>query len=303
MHVNTPLQLLPDHIVKLIVDYVVNKGPRDDGVDYIPHDRPLLMPLLWVCHNFRAHVYALFCRHCELDLAKKLTIVVDLRSIYSGNALQKLSIDPYEGCNFPLVGKLSLDLYVDGHDSDDYSTDSEDNGEASQQYPPETVANIAAFVLRLKEMAPVINTLASLSIDSEDLVAAYVDLGHICNLAHIQCLVEDNDMAILSLARRNAQTLQTLHIEVYYVRDFSDLVRDPDGGRYVEYSRLRKLTLITSEEFAEPQGLGFAGAVPFPSLRRLCVSYNYPFNDDVLFRGNSSTLEYLDLALTRAMIS
>ncbi|KAJ1910011.1 hypothetical protein LPJ71_003323, partial [Coemansia sp. S17] len=40
------------------------------------------------------------------------------------------------------------------------------------------------------------------------------------------------------------------------------------------------------------------GIVPFPRLKRLIMDVECPFRDDVLFRGNSATLEdfgfYLD---------
>ncbi|KAJ2909926.1 hypothetical protein GGI21_001386 [Coemansia aciculifera] len=344
MHINTPFQLLSDHIVKSIVDYVVNKSIRDNGVDYTSNER-VLMPLLWVCHNFRAHVYALFCRHWELilcadedkaaitinswrgpvgnwaqNLAKGLTIAVDLRSIYSGNALQKLSTAPFEGCAFPLVREFSLFIYV--------------NDQSTGDYPPETLANIAAFVQRVKEMAPSVNKISmaytpeveelltrrdphlldlakqlynamdvtSVVIAFEDLSTHYIDWEHISNLAHIYYSIYDDATAILSLARRNAQTLRTLHIKSPQMSVIPDLIQDPDSGRYVEYSRLHKLTLRTPMEPDDPDGLVFAGAVPFPSLRRLLVDCDYPFSDDVLFRGNNATLEFLDLTLYRRMV-
>ncbi|KAJ2907768.1 hypothetical protein GGI21_003558, partial [Coemansia aciculifera] len=184
MHTNTPFQLLPGHIVKSVVDYVVKQRLRDDGVDNTPHEHDILMPLLWVCHNFRAYVYPHLCRNCELDvrndeeksvatskswrgsvggwaqnLAKELTIVVDLWSIYTGEALRKLSIAPYKGCAFPLVFELSLDLSVDSQDCGDYPVDFGVSSESTQHYPPETATNIAAFVLRVKEMLPAISKL------------------------------------------------------------------------------------------------------------------------------------------------
>ncbi|KAJ2239259.1 hypothetical protein GGI13_008083, partial [Coemansia sp. RSA 455] len=47
----------------------------------------------------------------------------------------------------------------------------------------------------------------------------------------------------------------------------------------------------------------FKGAVPFPNLQRLVFKEDYPFGDDVAFRGNSATLEYLRLHLTAKFVT
>ncbi|KAJ2350670.1 hypothetical protein GGH92_002249, partial [Coemansia sp. RSA 2673] len=92
-------------------------------------EKPLI-PLLWVCHNFREVVQSrFFCEYkldiadgedgdvCEVfeewpssprapvyptyHLAKDLVIELNARSIFSGEALQVLSAPPYEGVVFP----------------------------------------------------------------------------------------------------------------------------------------------------------------------------------------------------------
>ncbi|KAJ2901735.1 hypothetical protein GGI21_004652, partial [Coemansia aciculifera] len=359
MHTNTPFQLFPEHIVRLIVSYVVNKRLRDDDYDNTRHEHGVLMPLLWVCHNFRAYVYPRFCRHCELDvrygnygaaatsnswhgpveswaqnLAMELTIVVDLWSVYTGEALEKLSFPPCEGWDFPLARELSLYLSVDSQDCEGYSTDIDDTSETEPRYPRKTAANIAAFVMRLKKIAPAINKLTmsypididklldrrdrhvldlgqklynsmdvtSVIVDTCDNFACYVNLGRISNLAHIRFSADDDVTAMLSLARRNAQTLKTLYIGSDQASVIPDLIQDPDSGRYVEYSRLHKLTLNVSTEEDDSDNHVLTSAVPFPSLRRLSVDCDYPYNYDVLFRGNNATLEYLDLILYRPML-
>ncbi|KAJ1882369.1 hypothetical protein LPJ71_010146, partial [Coemansia sp. S17] len=40
-----------------------------------------------------------------------------------------------------------------------------------------------------------------------------------------------------------------------------------------------------------------ADIVPFPSLKKLKLRGMYPFADDVLFRGNITTLEYLEIPI------
>ncbi|KAJ2873645.1 hypothetical protein H4R27_006563 [Coemansia aciculifera] len=109
------------------------------------------MPLLWVCHNFRAFVHERFCRDYELGLrynqasiearlsswptrrkklgysthhlAKELRIELDIGPVFSGLALRLFSEAPYEDCSFPLVRKLVFDIFA--YDKSCYCLDSE----------------------------------------------------------------------------------------------------------------------------------------------------------------------------------
>ncbi|KAJ2051960.1 hypothetical protein GGI03_002214 [Coemansia sp. RSA 2337] len=133
-------QLLPPHVVKLIVDHIAHScrlwfdGVTTDSDEY----KILQMPLLWVCHNFRAFVRKRFSRVYELTLennrdraeallcswptrfdklgypthplAKELLFKLDVKSVYTGKALQLLSDAPYGTCSFPLVRKLYIGL-------------------------------------------------------------------------------------------------------------------------------------------------------------------------------------------------
>ncbi|KAJ2693534.1 hypothetical protein H4218_006003, partial [Coemansia sp. IMI 209128] len=172
MRTLSAFQLLPSHIVRLIVDHVSGSSRiRFSGVGlHSDLGRELEMPLLWVCHNFRDFVYRRYCRQYELDLASnpgetvvkhtswpkrlrkvdhetnllatELTIHLGVRDIYAGKSLQLLSQAPYVGCAFPLVRKLSFDILACNVPK------------LVKDYPPNTAANIVAFVQRIKEMAP-----------------------------------------------------------------------------------------------------------------------------------------------------
>ncbi|KAJ2582718.1 hypothetical protein GGH95_001385, partial [Coemansia sp. RSA 1836] len=185
MRTSTPFQLLPEHIVRQIVHYVAfSSRMQFEDIDGDANERKLLqLPLLWVCHNFRAVVLARFCSHRHLDisdfkneeervafashswpdshwdlgfpghnLAKELDIDLDLWSVFTGQALQLLSSAPYNGCSFPLVRKISINMDIQEEDGDENSPAA--GGKHKICLPPDTTANIAAFVLRLKEMAP-----------------------------------------------------------------------------------------------------------------------------------------------------
>ncbi|KAJ1669243.1 hypothetical protein GGF38_002404, partial [Coemansia sp. RSA 25] len=114
-------QLLPPHVVKMIVDYVAGCSRLCYGriSNDLDEHKLLQMPLLWVCHNFRAFIYARFCSKCELQLdeggdryvdsrpswplclrrldypthhlAKKLVYQADFWSVFLGTVTQRLS--------------------------------------------------------------------------------------------------------------------------------------------------------------------------------------------------------------------
>ncbi|KAJ2579078.1 hypothetical protein GGH95_003291, partial [Coemansia sp. RSA 1836] len=165
----SPFQILPLHVVQIIVEHVVGSsrlqfaGVHGDSSEYMA----LLRPLLWVCHNFRAVAYPRYCTRFYLDptssapwgqwpnpfglgyhthqLAKDLCIELSERSIYSGKALDTLSQAPYEGHSFPLVRVLTIFIIVD------------DTNEAIEPDSSAVEINIGALVQRIKEMAPMLS--------------------------------------------------------------------------------------------------------------------------------------------------
>ncbi|KAJ2747528.1 hypothetical protein GGI19_006335, partial [Coemansia pectinata] len=104
-------------------------------------ERPLI-PLLWVCHNFRAVAQSRFFLNCELclfgcngeinedasvssdwsssprapvypthHLAKSLEIELSAWEVFSGEAIEMLSVAPYDGIVFPQVNKLTIIIH------------------------------------------------------------------------------------------------------------------------------------------------------------------------------------------------
>ncbi|KAJ2074986.1 hypothetical protein GGH13_000931 [Coemansia sp. S155-1] len=255
-------------------------------------------------------------------LAGEIWIRVHVCTIYRGQALQQLSTKPYEGCAFPQVRELTLDLVTDLS----YNKGGED-------LPPDADANILAFAQRIKEMAPrvskvylgipcksgdsatgsdehmrfLLSNLSSLThrtlltTNCEQLVTC-PGLVPACKLMCINIDIRDDPSPVLQLARLCAPTLRTIDIRFYEEVDTSGLIRDTGDGEYVKYPYVRSLAMqfggiVVSQRFT------FKGAVPFPNLRRLVLNSGYPFSDDVLFRGNAATLEYLKLQLTVGVVS
>ncbi|KAJ2750243.1 hypothetical protein GGI19_005217 [Coemansia pectinata] len=186
----SPLQTLPLHVVKRIVDHVVGSirlGVTDRETDHRWY--AYLRPLLAICHNFRAVAYPRFCRHFKLELndtlfcqhsklymrtgrrdtgypsnaclgyptyhlVKDLEIELEERAIYTGKALRMLSYAPYDDCVFPLVRNLTLSFAWDGHDESDGYYDRHEYGAAEQNV---AVKNVSAFVQWIKQKAPMVN--------------------------------------------------------------------------------------------------------------------------------------------------
>ncbi|KAJ2862486.1 hypothetical protein GGH94_004240 [Coemansia aciculifera] len=371
-------QILPHHVVKLIVDHVAGCSRlRFDGVTtYSDEYKTLQMPLLWVCNNFRAFVHQRFCQVHRLTLkndqdsvearlyswptsckelgypthllAKELRFDLDIESVYSGKALQLLSGAAYEGCSFPLVCKLNIDLTIDvegcynwepeGDDlrDDGLEPDSDNDDTPKTRYvcPPDTADNITAFVQRVKQMAPMIseidvtpfdeveNLLKSRNVHILDLVqqlfgivekhtvitcgsdplVKYFDLEAIGDLVYMDCSLDTDCNDVTPLIRRSTQTLQFLDIDIGNA-DVTSLLKDPDGGGFLEYPCLQTLILRSFYDTAALPKVVFKDIVPFPRLLHLSLLSPYPFGDDIVFRGNYSTLEYLEMRLFPETVS
>ncbi|KAJ2445201.1 hypothetical protein GGF42_006072 [Coemansia sp. RSA 2424] len=275
--------------------------------------------------------------HPMYHLARALDVSLGLWSIYTGQALRLLSSAPYEGCAFPLVRSISIDIAADANDSDNSWDGSVDDYlvDKYKTYPPDTAANIAAFVLRLEEIMPAISKVEmshSNAVErllkhhdthlmdvaqrlfnivepptvlaySRNGFTGYLDLEPVDSLVRLDCHAHNGQGVFLPLIRRSAQSLQMLDLRVSNVPDISGLIRDPDSGGYVEYSRLQKLRIRMDRDTNASQKLVFDDAVPFPRLRRLHIDQGCPFDDDVLFRGNSSLLESFSVTLLPATVA
>ncbi|KAJ2491498.1 hypothetical protein IWW37_002273 [Coemansia sp. RSA 2050] len=135
-------------------------------------------------------------------------------------------------------------------------------------------------------------------------------------LIYLQYSIYGDREQAFQLARKNAETLRTLIIFISDVSGISHLIQDPSGG-FTQYSRLRTLELrdevllnfsyyMSTAPRRSKQAMArlpvSAGAIPFPGLRRLRIQIDYPFSDDVLFRGNATALECLNLQLFHTLI-
>ncbi|KAJ2061202.1 hypothetical protein GGI17_003237 [Coemansia sp. S146] len=346
-------QLLPLHIVRLIVNNVTGSSRMVfDGVRVGSHEyMVLLKPLLWVCHNFRAVAYSRYCNNFELNLtsmslndldprylrtrradidyrmlnylgysthhsAKDVTVFLDERTVYSGEALAMVSRAPYDGCTFPLARKIAFTF---SKEKKDVMND-----------PLLVGANIVTFVERIKQMVPLVGEISVLLVDCDDMpsiadqhfgdlasrlyqLAYRVEYSYILDVVdsmrlqldmihNLTYLSYNSDSSIgdayqfVQLSQRNALTLQSLILECEHDIDILGLVQDA-GGNHVTYPHLLTLKLWATSDTDEPRQPQFRGAAPFPTLRRLCINLDSTFDDDIFFRGNAASLEWLDMTL------
>ncbi|KAJ2096818.1 hypothetical protein GGI09_004164 [Coemansia sp. S100] len=285
-------------------------------------------------------------------MAKDISVYLNERTVYSGVALEMISRAPYAGCSFPLARKISFIFVKEmggegmvenmAMDEDFWMDEDVEMGEdtrADEDFwkdPLRVETNIAAFVKRIRQMAPLASEILVRASDRDrmpriaswhfsDLATQLYQLANrveyyyglntddsmrlqlylICNLTHISYTSyrsSYNVYQFIQLARNNASTLQSLDLECAYVSPLLGLVQDASAN-HVTYPCLQTLTLWGSPVPDEPGQSASRGAVPFPILRRLNVEFEGLFDDDTFFRGNAATLEVLAMPLSPSSLA
>ncbi|KAJ2432156.1 hypothetical protein GGF41_000174 [Coemansia sp. RSA 2531] len=253
-------------------------------------------------------------------LASVLTFATNEWDAYTGESLKRLSVVPYNDYAFPMARLVNL--YFASNILDENSV-------------PTAIAvenNITAFVRRIRQMVPkatkirvvytphcsqargtrFIGTLVSQLFQLSSHVMYFHNFGVdvpirlqldiIRNLVSLDFMIDSYTCPSIQLVRHNAPTLQTLLLASDCVADLASLIQSPDGS-YVTYPHLRYLYLRDDSDDYTPERIAVKGVVPFPCLQRICLRSSYPFGDDVLFRGNSSTLERLELFMSDLLVS
>ncbi|KAJ2059353.1 hypothetical protein GGI17_004433 [Coemansia sp. S146] len=188
-------QLLPPHVVEPVVDYV-DDSPRllfGDKANHADTDENqlLVMPLLWVCHNFHTVVHSQFCGVYHMCLyycprlspkplktwpkclqqitypthswAKELDIDINAFAVIQGETLEKLSQSCYSGYSFPNARSLYLHICAP------------ERWIANNSTTKTLESNITAFVERLWQMAPGIREVKIDGSYSSGSIPRYVD--------------------------------------------------------------------------------------------------------------------------------
>ncbi|KAJ2802440.1 hypothetical protein H4S07_004690, partial [Coemansia furcata] len=254
---------------------------------------------------------------CAFPLVRKLTfdLIIDLQGRYDW----ELESDDTDG----------------DEDNDSWESESDDDYPPRKRYvyPQDTTANINAFAQRVKQMAPTVSEMDVTPYDEaeklfergsthilhlakelfrivekhtvitrgSDPLVMYLDLKPIRDLVHIEYFMDRYFSDVLPLITRNARTLQFLDIDVGDA-DVSGFFRAPGGRGYLEFPSMHTLKINASRNKPSEKAV-FKNIVPFPRLLRLSTIFDYPFGDDVVFRGNAGTLEFLELELAPETVS
>ncbi|KAJ2065027.1 hypothetical protein GGI17_000628 [Coemansia sp. S146] len=328
-------QILPTLVVELIVDYIASYKSDTPSVDAAEANTnsairraECTVRFIGTDHNMRAVIRNTWPgRFKNLNvpvnlLAKELLIKVSLRDIYFDKALSML-LGQYDIVHaFPKVRSLEFQFTLIYSDLDTTTNSQEIRRRIilfaqhiGQVVPmvrkmsvslncsfdrvPQTPAPLFGdLVLQLYRFAGQIEHCRDC-----DTVDIKLQPSIIHNLTTIDCHIDENIKLFMVLAHPVAPALQYMAIKSKMSVDVSGLVRNPSGGKYVQYACMRTLKLDQAPVLAISWHAVFAGALPFPDLRRLEILYDYPFGDDTLFRGNAATLEYLQIQLVNLTVS
>ncbi|KAJ2453028.1 hypothetical protein EV183_002537 [Coemansia sp. RSA 2336] len=113
-----------------------------------------------------------------------------------------------------------------------------------------------------------------------------------------------NRSFIAQLIHANAHSLLTLKIRYHTSRDFELLVTtgSSSGSRPVVYPYLTRLVLSKDPDTMMVPMSVIEHQAPFPRLEFLQITFDYPFTDDLPFRSNGSTLQFLCVVLDHRIV-
>ncbi|KAJ2880992.1 hypothetical protein H4R27_004380 [Coemansia aciculifera] len=260
----------------------------------------------------------------KAHLVKRVVVAADLwKDMCDGAFCNTMSMVLYEAFSFPCAAFLELELYMAATD------DSRSVSEIGK-------GGVVRFARSLLRLTPAVAAVAVnfLSVctthpDTELLYSTLVselcqgnvnglavysvlgstppemDLNGVTGLTSITQGPTTSCAAFTQLAYLNARTLKTLDIEIADESDWLNLI---DGGTEIP-AIYNNLTLFTLEVLGDPYDsvwMEIKDVAPFPSLSVLAVRGNYPFDDDLFFRGNGATMQSLRLpfsAIARNILS
>ncbi|KAJ1939316.1 hypothetical protein FBU59_004165, partial [Linderina macrospora] len=118
-------------------------------------------------------------------------------------------------------------------------------------------------------------------------------------LTHISLVGQRyNSAGAVELVRRNANTLTSIDLFWFYPTHFRLLIESEDGSSTFVYPYVERLNIyIPMYSWLATSIHSSPSCVPFPRLKHLVCQDRQPYDTDVFFRGNSSTLETVAIGL------
>ncbi|KAJ2397066.1 hypothetical protein GGI05_000825 [Coemansia sp. RSA 2603] len=251
-------------------------------------------------------------KHPFDEMVKKMRIVVEYCMIRSGLLLERLNSAPYSELVYPSAVTLQL-VFSDCHECECIDK-CEDEGMA-EKYAEAFKRMLPNVQNVLVESKPNFNVLDDRVGSAYEILPGifdrvqssmfsmfdsgfieFVEPDAFNTLTHLAFGGDIDDDRIISLVHANASTLQILEMMHILNGDVAELLQSSDGGEQV-FPALKKLHLRRQPEGQTPRRVERTEAAVFPSLKWLCIDMEYPFVDDTFFRGNTETLEYLEMQI------
>ncbi|KAI8321379.1 hypothetical protein GQ54DRAFT_298043 [Martensiomyces pterosporus] len=320
----------------------LRKLRRTQAAEWHPELCQELMPLLGVCRHWRSVALPVFYLDLFLTTNDDVTAIdrplrffhgltdvitngaehfircariqVPMASILEGKVVDLLSAAPYTDAVFPSAVHLTFGVFGGGDPEGEVPMFKENAAKFCERilrlFPNVESLNFDVRAMRYTAHDEIMGDIVTGLTKARRLgafdysgVQSYLhvpELTHLATLSRISLFVERADGDIIELVHRNAPTLEYIEIRCVQLGAFVSLIQDSNGNT-VTYPCLKTLYAYAMDYSStnireSPEG------TPFPALKHLTCAGEYPFNNDILFRGNSATLESLELTITPALL-
>lgn len=126
----------------------------------------------------------------------------------------------------------------------------------------------------------------------------WIDLGDLAGLPRLTRMTFSNaiEFQYMGAIRKCSSTLQFLSLDLAKSRSYSEVILDDAIDGYVVYPNMSVLSIKGALSPSECSNeMPHPNAIPFPNLKKLSLKQIITYKDDVLFRGNSAALKFLDV--------
>ncbi|KAJ2741296.1 hypothetical protein GGI20_005285 [Coemansia sp. BCRC 34301] len=251
-------------------------------------------------------------------LVRDVEIQVPFSSILTGSASSLLAKSKYNSVVLPFAHRLTINIL---NNMTDFEGDQ-----------AEAITNVFGFIKLVGSLAPATNQVRvglsdSLRVRMQDepalgaLLSSVYGVSHhsalslskggfesacilnsISELSSLSLTWSGNALLHSKLVHKNAKSLEKLSINYAHLNTVTSLFCD-ELGRGVVYPYMKQLTLSDRLGLVPAVLPCTANVAPFKSLTSLKLFMLYPFGDDVLFRGNSATLQYMEVVADPVFIT
>ncbi|KAI8321377.1 hypothetical protein GQ54DRAFT_298041 [Martensiomyces pterosporus] len=310
--------------------------------EYHPELSRRLVPFLGICTHWRAVALPLFYLDMALAtdfdattierpstlvhgidavlsanveaLPRCAAIQVPFTGVITGKVSNVLSAAPYAEAVFPSVIHINYNIYGGEYLRRGDPSVSKENavrfcGQIRRLFPNAASLRIDTGrigIISYDELMGDIVTGISRELRAFDYQGpeSYVHVAELsprmANLTRISLSANHSDGKTIDIVRHNALSLERVELREFAVGACLRLVQAPEG-RAVTYPRLKSL-FIYAMDYSRVGIHELPEGTPFPALKHLHCAGDYPFANDVLFRGNSATLESLDLTISQSLL-